>query len=50
LEEFLKLVQVDRRYGKGAPREAMVRVFSALGEQSELTRQYYQRLASELYV
>jgi len=50
LEEFLKLVQADRRYGKGAPREAMVRIFSTLGEQSELTRQYYQRLASELYV
>jgi len=50
LEELLDLVRVDRKYGKGAPREAMVRIFSTLGEQSELTRQYRQRLSSELYV
>ncbi len=50
LEGLLDLVRVDRTYGKGAPKEAMVRIFSALGEQSELTRQYRQRLARELYV
>ncbi len=50
LDELLELVRADRRYGKGAPREAMVRIFSILGEQNELTRQYRQRLARELYV
>ena len=50
LEELLDLVRVDRTYGKGAPRDAMVRLFSALGQQSELARQYRQRLSRELYV
>jgi putative thioredoxin len=50
LEGLLDLVRADRTYGKGAPKEAMVRIFSALGEQSELTRQYRRRLSRELYV
>lgn len=50
LDELLEMVRADRRYGKGAPREAMVRIFSILGEENELTRQYRQRLARELYV
>ena len=50
LDGFLELVRADRRYGKGAPREAMVRIFFILGEQNELARQYRQRLARELYV
>lgn len=50
LEEFLQVVRLDRSYGKGEPREAMVRIFSILGDQSELTRRYRQQLARELYV
>lgn len=50
LETFLSIVRVERDYGNGAAREAMVRVFSILGQQNEATREYRGKLARELYV
>jgi len=50
LEELLAVVRLDRNFGKGAPRDAMVRIFAILGDQSELARTYRSALSSALYV
>ncbi len=49
LAEFLRALQLDRNYREQAAREAMLRIFGLLGQQSELTRRYRRRLAAALY-
>ncbi len=49
LEEFLALVKADRDFRSGEPREAMVRIFALVGQNSELANKYRRLLASQLY-
>jgi len=50
LEELLAVVRADKNYQDGAAREAMVRVFTIIGQSSELARGYRSQLSRELYV
>ncbi len=50
LEQFLALVRRERKHDKTAPKDAMVRIFSILGPDDELTRSYRKQLSRELYV
>ncbi|HIE44366.1 MAG TPA: thioredoxin [Candidatus Omnitrophica bacterium] len=49
LEEFLKVVQVDKYYQNAAARRAMLEIFSIVGQDSNLVKKYRSRLASAIY-
>ena len=48
LAELLAVVQTDRQYGDDAGRKAMLRIFDALGPDSDLARRYRRELASAI--
>jgi len=50
LENFLKIVETDKHYKEGAAKEAMVRIFSIVGQRSKLADEYRTRLSRVLYV
>jgi len=50
LENFLKIVETDKHYNEGAAKEAMVRIFSIIGQRSKLADEYRTRLSRMLYV
>jgi len=50
LENFLKIVETDKQYGGGMAKEAMVRIFSIIGQRSNLADEYRTRLSRMLYV
>jgi len=50
LEELLAVVRADKNYEDGAARDAMVRIFTIIGQGSELAREYRSQLSRELYV
>lgn len=49
LEALLKTVQTDKHYRDGAAKDAMVKIFSLVGERSELAGRYRSRLTQALY-
>ncbi len=49
LEALLAIVQADKHFRDGAARGAMVRVFSLVGERSDLADRYRPKLAQALY-
>jgi len=49
LEAFLKVVSADKHYRDGAAKDAMVRVFSIVGQRSPLADDYRTRLSRTLY-
>jgi len=49
LATFLRILERDKRYGEGAARDAMVRIFGIVGQRSPLANDYRSRLARVLY-
>lgn len=49
LEQLLDLLQRDRGFRDGAPREAMLKLFSLLGEENELVHRYRTRMFAALH-
>ncbi|HQU14697.1 MAG TPA: thioredoxin [Gammaproteobacteria bacterium] len=49
LEQLLDLLQRDRGFRDGAPRESMLKLFSLLGEQNELVHRYRTRMFAALH-
>ncbi len=49
LDEFLAALRLDRDYGEGAAREAVLTVFTLAGPQSDLAKTYRRKLASIIY-
>ena len=49
LGHFLEIVESDRRYREDGGRKAMITLFSLLGDQDPLTKNYRQRLMQALY-
>ncbi len=49
LDHLLKIVEIDKLYGEGKAKDAMLRIFSIVGERSELADDYRSRLSMALY-
>ncbi|HUW98131.1 MAG TPA: thioredoxin [Acidiferrobacter sp.] len=49
LEQWLTIVQTDRKFGDDAGRRALLSAFALLGSKDELVRQYRQLLATALH-
>ena len=49
LTEFLEVVRRDRRYKDDAGRKAMLTLFTMMGDDDPVTRQYRQKLANALF-
>ncbi len=49
LKSFLELVQKDKKYKDEAGRKGMITIFSLLGENNPLTKEYRKKLAMALY-
>ncbi len=49
MDGLLDVLRLDKRYRKGEPRRILLALFALLGEDSDVTRQYRQELASVLY-
>ena len=49
LEEFLTIVKKDKKYKEGAAKNAMVKVFSIIGQRSKLADEYRDKLEWILY-
>jgi putative thioredoxin len=49
LDEFLRILQADKRFRDGAAKDAMVRIFSIVGQRSDVADAYRSRLAQVLY-
>jgi len=49
LEEFLQVVQRDRSYNDDGARKAMLAIFTILGEDEEISKEYRQKLANALF-
>lgn len=49
LEELLTALTLDKNYGDGAAREAVLSIFALLGPQSDLVKPYRRRLAGVIY-
>ncbi len=44
LRQFLRIIEQDNHYQKDAPKTIMVRIFSIVGQRSELADEYRKRL------
>ena len=49
LAEFLEVVRRDRSYNDDAARKAMLALFTTIGEDQQLVREYRQKLANALF-
>ncbi len=49
MDGLLDILRQDKRYRGGFPKEVMLAIFSILGDQDPLTRQYREELASVLF-
>ena len=49
LEQFLEVVRRDRKYEDDGARKAMLAIFSVVGEDQQLTKDYRQKLANALF-
>jgi putative thioredoxin len=49
LNEFLEVVRRDRTYQDDGGRKAMLALFTAIGEQDPLTKEYRRKLANVLF-
>lgn len=49
LEHFLEIVRRDRSYREDAARKAMLALFTIIGEQDPISREYRQKLANTLF-
>jgi putative thioredoxin len=49
LDEFLEVVRRDRSYNDDAARKAMLALFTTIGEDQSLVREYRQKLANVLF-
>ncbi len=49
LDTFLSIVKKDKKFGQGKAKDAMISLFTIVGETSSLTNEYRGRLAQELF-
>jgi len=49
LDHFLKIIEKDKHYQDDAAKTAMVRIFSIVGQRSELADEYRERLTRQMY-
>ena len=49
LEEFLEVVRRNRQYKDDGARKAMLALFTIIGEDDPVTREYRQKLANVLF-
>jgi len=49
MDGLLGILRVDKRYRQGLPKDALLALFTLLGDQDPLTRQYREELASVLF-
>lgn len=49
LDELLAIIAADKRFADGLAHKAMLAIFALLGQSSETTRSYQDRLAKVLY-
>lgn len=49
LENLVTVVEKDRQFGSGKPRETMLQIFQIVGPQSQLANEYRSRLSRALY-
>lgn len=49
MDEFLEVVRRDRKYKDDGARKAMLALFTSIGEDQAITRQYRQKLANVLF-
>ena len=48
-ETFLYIIKKDKHFGDGKAKEAVITLFTLAGKESDLTREYRDRLARELF-
>lgn len=49
LEEFLTVVRFDRKYNEDGARKAMLAIFTILGEEEQVVKDFRQKLANALF-
>ncbi len=49
LEQLLRIVEIDKQYQEGMAKDTMLKIFSIVGERSELADDYRSRLSMALY-
>lgn len=49
MDGFLDILRQDKKYRRGEPKDVMLAIFSILGDEDNLTREYREELASVLF-
>ena len=49
MDGFLDILRQDKKYRRGEPKDVMLAIFSILGDEDSLTREYREELASVLF-
>ena len=49
LEQFLETIRHDRSYNNDGARKAMLAIFTILGEEQQISKEYRQKLANALF-
>ncbi len=49
MEEFLEVIRLDRKYENDGARKAMLAIFTIIGEDRQVTKEFRQRLANALF-